>query len=309
MYIKKQEIEKMKTKNILITGASGLLGRRILKSFLDIKSWNVTGTAHSRPAPGLVQVDLSDLEHLAGFLDSVNPDIIIHSAAERRPDVSERDPEGTQRLNVETTAGIAAWAAAHNAFLVYISTDYVFDGTTPPYYIDSLPNPLNSYGASKRAGEVAVLSACDNCAILRVPILYGAVESLAESAVTSVAQSLLDAGESGTVTVEDWAIRHPTLTDDVADVLRQMLLYKEEHPSFKGIFHWSGKEAMTKYEMARIFAEHLNFDLNRIIPDNRPPAGAPRPWNSQLDTSALTSKGIVKYTPFREAATKVLKKC
>ncbi|MDD2598958.1 MAG: SDR family oxidoreductase [Kiritimatiellae bacterium] len=296
----------MKAKNILITGASGLLGRRILKSFNEVKAWKVTGTAHTRPAPELTQVDLADLEHLTDFLDKARPEIIIHSAAERRPDVSQRDPEGTQRLNVGTTAEIAAWAAEHDAFLVYISTDYVFDGTTPPYHVDSLPNPLNSYGESKRAGEVAVLSACEEYAILRVPILYGLAESLGESAVTAIAQSLLDAAGSTAVTVENWAVRHPTLTDDVADVLRQMVLYREEHPTFKGIFHWSGKEAMTKYEMALIFAEHLNFEKSRILPDNRPPAGAPRPKNSQLDTSSLTSIGIAKHTLFREALPRIL---
>ena len=297
----------MKAKNVLITGASGLLGRRIFRSFKEVKVWKVTGTAHTRPTPALVRVDLADLECLSAFLDKVQPEIIIHSAAERRPDVSQRDPEGTQRLNVGTTAEIAAWAAAHGAFLVYISTDYVFDGTTPPYYIDSLPNPLNSYGESKRAGEVAVLSACEEYAILRVPILYGLVESLGESAVMTIAQNLLDAGESGTVTEENWAVRHPTLTDDVADILRQMLFYREKHPTFKGIFHWSGNEAMTKYDMALIFAKYLNFEKGRILPDHRPPAGAPRPWNSQLDTSALTSIGIEKYTPFREAVPQILK--
>lgn len=95
-------------KNILITGASGLLGRQIFSSFNQVKDWKVTGTAYTRPAPTLTQVDLADLEHLTDFLDSAKPEMIIHSAAERRPDVSQRDPEGTQRLNVGTTAGIAA---------------------------------------------------------------------------------------------------------------------------------------------------------------------------------------------------------
>jgi len=297
----------MKTKKILVTGASGLLGRPIFKALKAEKSWKVTGTAYSRPSESLVKVDLADLDNLPDFLDGVKPDIIIHSAAERRPDVSQQDPEGTQRLNVGTTAGIAEWAAANDAFLVYISSDYVFDGTIPPYNIDSLPNPLNSYGESKRAGEIAVLSACHEYAILRVPILYGYAESLDESAVTGVAQSILNAGERETVIAENWAVRHPTLTDDVADVIKQILIYKKEHPTFKGIFHWSGNEAMTKYEMARVFAQYLNFDESRIIPDNNPPAGAPRPRNSQLDTTALTSKGIQKYTPFRDAVPLILK--
>jgi len=296
----------MKMENILVTGASGLLGRPVLKALSAMGSGKVTGTAYRRSAANLIQVDLADLQRLPEFLNRVQPDTIIHSAAERRPDVSQRDPAGTQRLNVGTTAAIAAWAAAHEAFMVYISTDYVFDGTNPPYRIDAPTHPLNSYGASKRAGEVAVLSACPECAILRVPILYGFVESLEESAVTGIAQSILDAGAGERVIAENWAVRHPTFTDDVADVLMQMLLHRAKNPDFKGIFHWSGNEAMTKYAMARVFAECLNFDADRIIPDNHPPAGAPRPQNSRLDTSVLTALGIGKHTPFRAAVPLIL---
>ena len=296
----------MKTKQILVTGASGLLGRPILKTLKDAGCWKVTGTAFRRPKKYLVKVDLADLDNLPEFLDSIKPEIIIHSAAERRPDVSQRDPEGTQRLNVGTTAKIAEWAATNDAFLIYISTDYVFDGTTPPYATDSPPNPINSYGESKRAGEIAVLSACHEYAILRVPILYGCVESLDESAVISVVKSILNAADGEQIKADNRAIRYPTLTDDIADVIKQMLLFKEGHPSFKGIFHWSGDEAMTKYEMAKVMAQYLNFDESRIIPDNAPPTGAPRPQNCQLNISELTRIGIEKQTPFKKAMPLIL---
>ena len=296
----------MKTKRILVTGASGLLGRPILKALNEVKYWKVKGTAFSRPAKNLIIIDLADLNNLPEFLESVKPEIIIHSAAERRPDISQRDPERTQRLNVDTTAKIAEWVAANDAFLVYISTDYVFDGTTPPYATDSPPNPINSYGKSKREGEIAVLSTCHEYVILRVPILYGDVESLDESAVITVVKSMLNAADGEPIKAENWAIRYPTLTDDVADVIKQILLFKEGHPTFKGIFHWSGDEAMTKYEMAKVLAQHLDFDENRIIPDNAPPQGTPRPKNCKLDISELTRIGIAKQTPFREAVSRIL---
>ncbi|MDA3926669.1 MAG: SDR family oxidoreductase [Kiritimatiellae bacterium] len=296
----------MTAKNILVTGASGLLGRPILKSLKEIPEWNVTGTAYSRATENLTKVDLADLDNLSNFLDGINPDIIVHSAAERRPDVSQKDPEGTERLNVGTTAKIAEWAAANNAFMVYISTDYVFDGTAPPYTPESSTKPLNSYGKSKLAGEFAVVSATLEYAILRVPILYGDVEYIEESAALGIVKNIINASDGEKIKAENWAIRHPTLTDDVADIIQQMLLLKEKDPSFNGIFHWSGNEAMTKYDMAKIFAQYLNFDESRIIPDNNPPAGAPRPQNSKLNTSCLTSKGIEKYTPFKNAIPLIL---
>ena len=283
------------------------MGRPLLRTLKGVKTWKVTGTAFSRPGDNLVKVDLANLKNLPGFLDSIKPDVIVHSAAERRPDVSQRDPEGTRRLNVEATAAIAAWASANDAFMIYISTDYVFDGTTPPYSTDSPPNPINSYGESKRQGEIAVLSTCLENAILRVPILYGNVERLDESPVTSIAGNMLDASGSECIKVENWAIRYPTLTDDVAYVIREMLLHKEKHPSFKGIFHWSGNEAMTKYDMAKIFADYLNFDEARLTPVNSAPTGAPRPKNSQLDSSRLRSIGIERYTPFKDAIPIILK--
>ena len=298
----------MKAKRILITGASGLLGRPIFKALKEEKAWKVTGTAFSRDSGDLKKVDLSEIDNISSFLNNIKPEIIIHSAAERRPDISMKDPEGTQRLNVDATEAIAEWATANSAYLIYISTDYVFDGTRPPYKVDSLPNPINDYGRSKRAGEMAVLSTCSNSAILRVPILYGDVEYLEESAVISLTRKLLDAKAEESVTAENWAIRHPTLTDDVADVIKQMLLYTDEHTMLKGIFHWSSDEAMTKYEMACVIADFIDFNQDHLLADNNPPAGAPRPQNSTLDTTLLRSKGIEKQTPFLNAIPLILHK-
>lgn len=298
----------MKAKRILITGASGLLGRPIMKALKTEKNWKVTGTAFSRDSGDLKRVDLSDIDNIGPFLDNLKPEIIIHSAAERRPDVSMKDPEGTRRLNVDATAAIAEWATTNSAYLIYISTDYVFDGTNPPYKVDSLPNPLNDYGRSKRAGELAVLSTCSDSAILRIPILYGDVEHLEESAVISLTRKLLDAESVEKITVENWAIRHPTLTDDVADVICQMLAYADDHATLKGIFHWSSNEAMTKYDMACIIADFIDFSRDRLLPDSNPPAGALRPQNSTLDTTELRIKGIGKQTPFKDAIPVILQR-
>ena len=298
----------MKNRKILVTGASGLLGRPIYTTLKTERTWKVTGTAFSRESDDLKKVNLSDIDKISSFLDSLKPDIIIHSAAERRPDISMKDPEGTQRLNVDATAAIAEWATTNKAYLIYISTDYVFDGTRPPYKEDSLPNPINDYGRSKRAGELAVLSTCSNSAILRIPILYGDVEYLEESAVISLTQKLIDAKDDEKVIIDNWATRHPTLTDDVADVIRQMLVYADEHTTLKGIFHWSSDEAMTKYDMACIIADFIDFSRDRIVPDNKPPAGAARPQNSTLDTTQLRIKDIGKQTLFRNAIPLILQK-
>ncbi len=292
--------------HILITGATGLLGRPVLRACAAVPAWRVTGASFRRTGPGLERADLSQTEQIPAFLDRLAPDVIIHSAAERRPDVSEKDPAGTQRLNVGATAALAQWAAAHRAFLIYISSDYVFDGTAAPYTPTSKTHPINGYGQSKLDGEHAVQSAGGDAAILRVPILYGEVETLDESPVTVLAKNMLSARPGERLAMEHWATRYPTHTGDVAAVLRQMVAHRLTHPGFSGIFHWSGSEPMTKYDMACAFAPLLSFDASRLVADPHPPAGAPRPKDCHLDSAALERLDIGQRTPFASAIPAIL---
>ena len=132
-------------KRVVVTGASGLLGRQIFKEF-DTKGWNATGLAFSRCRRPLRKVDLRDRHDVANALDEAKPKVVIHAAAERRPDVVEKNEEETMALNVFGTQFLAEECACRGIFMLYISTDYVFDGTQPPYKVDATPNPLNTYG-------------------------------------------------------------------------------------------------------------------------------------------------------------------
>lgn len=291
--------------NVLITGASGLLGREVFQAFQD-PGWTLSGTAFRRAAPGLLPCDFSRTETIAPLLNQTLPDIIIHAAAERHPDAMGQNPEASFRLNVKAPEAIARWVAERDAFLIYLSTDYVFDGTKPPYAPDDRPHPLNDYGISKLAGEIAVRrEAPANAAILRVPILYGPCETLAESAVTVLAANMK--GASGPLKMDDWATRYPTLTTDVAAVLLQMVRRRLADPDFSGTYHWSGAEPMTKFGMARCMAPFVGFDPARLVPDPNPPAGAPRPRDAHLDSSALEALGFGnRRTPFREAIKRII---
>ena len=291
---------------ILITGATGLLGRPTLRACAAQPDWRVTGTAFRRAAPGLERLDLSQPEAIPRALDRLGPDVIIHTAAERRPDVSERDPDGTRRLNVGATAAIARWTAARHAFMIYISSDYVFDGTRPPYRPGDPTRPLNAYGQSKLDGEHAVLDTGCASAILRVPLLYGQVETLGESSVTVLAENMLAASSGTPLPMEHWATRYPTHTADVAEVLRQITARRLKHPDFSGIFHWSANEPITKYGIALAFAPLLGFDPARLIPDAEPPQGAPRPKDAHLDSTDLERLGIGHRTPFADALPAIL---
>ena len=290
--------------NILITGASGLLGRAIYKTFKNIPEFDLFGTAFSRPSNDLIKIDLTDSVAVEKLIQDLKPDVIIHAAAERKPDVSQRDPQGTLKLNVKATEKLAELAKNHNAWLVYISTDYVFDGSTPPYLPNAAPNPLNFYGQSKLDGENAVRQINPDAAILRVPILYGPVDFLGEDAISVIAANLLKANEP--VVLDNWATRYPTHVEDVALVLADMAKYRQSDTNLNGTFHWSGDEVFTKYTMGLIMAEMIGKPYSSLVNADRPTDATPRPKNCHLDITKLTNLGIKHNRPFKEAIEKVL---
>ncbi|KAK4053208.1 hypothetical protein OIO90_003982 [Microbotryomycetes sp. JL221] len=213
---------------VVITGASGLLGRATLSAFQE-KGWNAKGLAFSRAnGKQLVKVDLHDRQAVTNLLDEFKPQVVVHCAAERRPDVAEKDPEATHRLNVAVPAMLSQLSTDPNRpfALIYISTDYVFDGQAPPEggYVSSSPTgPTNAYARAKLDGEREVLKAHEQdggkVIVLRVPVLYGQVESNDESAINVLVDSVRQAAKGKQISMDDWAHRRPTNVVDVARVL------------------------------------------------------------------------------------------
>lgn len=117
---------------IIITGATGLLGRAVYKRLEENKDFTVVGTGFSRAQPPVEKLNLRNRSDVDLFIETRKPDCIIHCAAERRPDISEADPDASRELNVEVTSYLAEKAGNLGIFMIYISTDYVFDGKNPP---------------------------------------------------------------------------------------------------------------------------------------------------------------------------------
>ncbi|XP_020663540.1 methionine adenosyltransferase 2 subunit beta [Pogona vitticeps] len=284
-------------RRVLITGATGLLGRAVYKEF-KANHWNAVGCGYSRARPMFEQVNLLDAAAVHNLIRDFQPHVIIHCAAERRPDVVDRQPDVASQLNVVASENLAKEAVQIGAFLVYISTDYVFDGTNPPYKENDVPNPLNLYGQTKLDGEKTVLRNNESAAVLRIPILYGEVERLEESAVTIMFEKVQLNNKSANM--DHWQQRFPTYVKDVASVCRQLAEKRMLDPSIRGIFHWSGNEQMTKFEMARAMADAFNLPSSHLRPiTDSPVVGALRPRNAQLDCSRLQMLGIGQHTPFR----------
>ncbi|XP_063614051.1 methionine adenosyltransferase 2 subunit beta-like [Penaeus indicus] len=282
------------TVRVLVTGGSGLLGRAVMKVFKE-KNWNVLGTAFSRVGQGLVKCDLTDSSSVEVLIEKEKPDFIIHAAAERAPDAVENRYEETRKLNVAASGHLAAVAKRCGSKLIYISTDYVFDGTSPPYRETDTCHPLNKYGQTKLDGEKAILKEDPSACILRVPILYGPVEKVDESAVTCLLP-LLQSNVSKKVS--HYEKRYPVHVRDVALILRDLISAISKDKEINGIFQWSGKEQLTKYDMIVAMGRVLSLSHDHITPDPNAAPGAPRPYDAQMDSSRLESLGISHHTAF-----------
>lgn len=288
---------------ILLTGATGLLGREIHSKLKAAGEYEIMATAYSRSGDGISKLNLLDTEMVEKLIKTIRPDLIIHSAAERRPDIVKQSPDQAEKLNVSTVKTIAEAAESAGSAVLYMSTDYVFDGTAPPYYPDSEPNPLNEYGRMKLAGEQLVQQYCSKAIILRVPILYGNVETIAESAVTAIAEKISAENESFH---DNEAIRYPTHTADVAGVIGGLAQLFFEKNDISGIYQWSSEKPYTKYTIAKLMAEIKGVDPGLIKEAPEDPAAAPRPKDSHLDTDRIKSLGLGTEINFKSTLEQIL---
>ncbi|KAJ4167965.1 hypothetical protein NW754_011780 [Fusarium falciforme] len=271
----------MTERTVLVTGATGLLGREVSASF-GLRGWNVKGTGYSR-ADGIstLKVDLGNESEVASLLDETKPQVIVHCAAQRFPDKVDKDPEAARALNVAASKSLAQLAADRDIFVIYISTDYVFPGVPgdAPYEADAEPRPTNLYGQTKLDGERAVLETFAKAGkeglgvVLRVPVLYGNAETPAESAVNVLMDALWKAQTQGIeVKMDHWAIRYPTNTEDIGRVCHDISVkYLDTAPGDRAglphILQFSSEDRMTKYEIVQLFGEIMGLSTEGIKPN------------------------------------------
>jgi len=232
-------------------------------------------------------------------------DVRCIGAANRSPDLCDKNPDQARKVNVDATRTLAEECQSRGVFLVYISTDYVFPGTEgeAPYETDAEPRPPNLYGQLKRDGEVAVLEVTRDSGlgvVLRVPVLYGSAKENSESAVNTLVDAVMKAqDENAGIKMDDWAVRYPTNTEDVGRVCRDIVIkYLREKDRLKEmpkILHFSSEDRMTKYEICEKLAQVLSVPLRGMIRNkqgNDPNASVQRPYDTHLSTKALKDLGI-----------------
>lgn len=282
-----------KPMKILLTGASGMLGSDIVISVASHPEISLIKTS-LKARPGFISADISTENGIA-TLKKLDWNAVIHTAAWKNPDSCEKMQAETEAINTIATGHLAQAAAERGAPMLYISTDYVFPGTRPPYDEFSIPYPLNVYGRTKLAGEKLLLETCGNKGIvLRIPFLYGLAAGLEQCPLLDSTLKALDSDKPWEM--NDSAIRFPTWTGDVA-AAAFFLLKKEA----SGIFHFSALESYTRYTITKTIAELLGKPMDKIVRSTSQPSGeALRPEDAHLAVKRLVDLGFPKVLPFKE---------
>lgn len=263
---------------IFITGGSGLAGSRLAEMALARGDEVFSGYAHNRPACGRgVRLDLLDTDGIRDIIERTRPDAIVHSAALTDVDRCEREKDLAFRMNVEGTRAVAEGARAVGSFLVYVSTDYVFDGRRGLYREGDQTGPVSYYGLSKLLGEELSL---DQGCVARTCVIYGRRPA---SGKVNFALWILNSLESGKeISVVTDQFITPTLNSNLA-----AMLLEAADRQLSGIYHLSGASRVSRYDFACQLADMFELDSRLILPSRMSDLDwlAERPKDSSLDTS------------------------
>ena len=282
--------------NLLITGASGLLGRSLMARLEGMG--NVSGTGFSSAAGRLFPVDLRETVALKGLLKEVKPDVVVHGAAYRDPDFCEDHPAEAFRLNVAPVEQFCE-LLPESVPLLFISSDYVFEGVAAPYREEDERHPVNEYGRLKVEAEDLVLQR-DAGVVLRIPLLIGAGPTWESSGF--IFKTLAQIQDPTPSSMDHAGIRFPTWTNDVAEAVAHLLDIEG-----RGVYHYASLEGGTKYEWALELADLAGVSMEHITPNHEGSATrAVRPRNTQLAVEKIRQTGLSRFTPFREVARSVL---
>ncbi|MFI2030528.1 dTDP-4-dehydrorhamnose reductase family protein [Streptomyces buecherae] len=278
----------------VIFGASGLLGRSVLHTFAGT---SVTGTGFSRSSNGLVRVDATSAGDIERLLDRDRPSVVVNCVGERRPVAWASTPDQARGRNVVTARLIAEGARRYGARLLHISSDYVFDGQAAPYRPNDRPKPLNVYGRWKLLAEQAVLAACPDAAVLRLPMLYGPVQFAAETNLTDIARQV---SLGARLELDDVCVRYPTHADEAAEVCRRLAEALLHGQCTASVIHWSASQGFTKYRLALMVARRFGLSDEHIRAGKADATRGDRPLDCRLVCQGLPAAfDSIRRRPFR----------
>lgn len=279
--------------NLLLTGASGLVGSALARAAAR-RGHKVIGIVggFAGDLQGLSQrlaIDLADVAATQRVALDVFPDAIVNAAAISSPVGCSREPSRSYALNVALPAMLAQVAHHLSARYVHFSSEQVFDGTRPPYAVDSEPHPINLYARQKLESERAVLEASPGfSSVVRLPLLLGNSPTSERSVHERL---LLDWAQGREARLYTDEYRQVALADNVAEMAVELC----ERNDLAGLFHWAGTDVVSRYDLALRIREHFKVPesaapLHAITRADTPEISAERPADLRLDLSPLAGK-------------------
>ena len=266
----------------LVTGSAGLVGQQVVK---DLSKSNQVFSCYNESKPEYgdsVKMDLKNYEMISSVLTEIKPDVVIHLGAMTGVDLCEKEKTSASEINTKATEIIAKECSKLNSFLVYVSTDYVFDGNFGMYKEDDVANPLGFYGKSKLEGEKAVQNFSTNWCIARTSTPFG-LHPTKKSFPMWVIENLQKQKQI------DVLIDQFTSPTYIPNLSRMLIEISERR--ITGIIHVAGASKISRYQMASMVSDKLNLDstLLKQISMNKMKWVAQRPKDSSLDVSRASS--------------------
>ena len=271
---------------LMITGASGFLGWNLCREALG--KWEVCALCHTHRIRmrGVIPIslDITDAAGLKTLFHEIQPDAVIHTAAESRPDYCQQHPHETRVINVDASANIASLCADWRIPCVFTSSDLVFDGQNPPYSEAEAVNPVSLYGEQKAEAEALMQARYPGTSVCRMPLMFGYSEGASRGSDHQMIRTLRE-GKSVRLFSDEY--RTPV---DAQSAARGLLLAADKAC---GRLHLGGRTRISRYEMGKIVVRLLNVNASQVIPilqkDMTLPA--PRPRDVSLDSSKAYAMG------------------
>ncbi|MFK7900756.1 MAG: NAD(P)-dependent oxidoreductase [Cyclobacteriaceae bacterium] len=250
-------------KKVLVTGANGLLGQKLTTLITSKNEFQLIATGRGENRNPFTegyryeQMDITNAADVDRVINLVEPDYIINTAAMTNVDQCEEEKEACWAQNVKAVEYLVASSKNNKAFLLHLSTDFIFDGEDGPYLEEAKANPISYYGDSKLAGEEVLLKSDIEWAMARTVLVYGVTANMSRSNIILWVKKSIEDKKQIQVVNDQW--RTPTLAEDLA-----MGCYLIVKKRATGIFNISGEKMLTPYDMAIKTADYFKLDKSFI---------------------------------------------
>lgn len=258
---------------VLVTGAGGQLGQS-----LDLNNVDVILTSRSMSDSIDIELDITDLLQVKDSISEHDPDIILHLAAMTHVDNCEVEPEKANEINVKGTENLIR---SFDGKIIFLSTDYVFNGEEGPYSENDTEDPINVYGSTKREAENVIKSSSKDWLILRTNVVWNIGGSYKASFADWLVNELSNE-QTVSIVTDQW--NNPTQTDDLGRVINEII-----QQDAQGLYHYGSSNVLNRYDFARLIANVYELDESLITPISTETLNQPaaRPLKSGLKTGKI----------------------